>query len=44
MLSAYEFVPIASEGLTTMSDRVLLTIAVSSACSSPGTLNLSSVC
>jgi hypothetical protein len=27
-----------------MSDRVLLTIAFSSACSSPGTLNLSSVC
>ena len=44
VLSAYEFVPTASDGLMTMSDRVLLTIAFSSACSSPGTLNLSSVC
>jgi len=40
----YEFAPVPSAESTTISDRVLLTISFSSACSSAGTLNLSSVC
>jgi hypothetical protein len=43
-LRRYEFATAPSAELTTISDRVLSTIALSSACSSTGTLNLSSVC
>src|SRR5262249_14244074 len=43
-LPSYECALDPSAKLTTISDRVLLTIAFSSACSSVGTLNLSRVC
>ena len=41
--ASYEFAVATSAEPTTISDRVLLTIAFSSACSLVGTLNLSSV-
>jgi hypothetical protein len=41
--ASYEFVVAPSAEPTTISDRVLLTIAFSLACSLAGTLNLSSV-
>ena len=44
VLGTYDFEPAPSAESMTISDRVLLTIAFSSACSSAGTLNLSSVC
>jgi hypothetical protein len=40
----YEPASARSAESTTISGRVLFTIASSSACSAPGTLNLSSVC
>src|SRR5438105_1859764 len=43
VLNCYELAPAGSAESTTISDRVLLTIAFSSTCSSAGTLNLSSV-
>ena len=43
-LRVYDFEAAASAESMTISARVLLTIALSWACSSAGTLNLSSVC
>jgi hypothetical protein len=44
VMASYELTPGRSTESGTISDRVLLTIVFSSACSSVGTANLSNVC